>query len=325
MKILPLLLLLGLSTCIACAQAPAHITVAADGSAQYTSIQAAIDAVPDMRKAETVIFIKKGTYREKIVVPESKPMLTLVGEDAAQTIIVWNNYASKKNIFGEEMGTSGSATMYVFAPDFTAANLTIQNDAGPVGQAVALFAAADRMRLLGCRLLGHQDTLYTYKVGSRQYYFKCYIEGTTDFIFGAATAYFDSCTLYGKQGGHYYTAASTPEHMAYGYVFSHCQFTGNAPQATYYLGRPWRPYAKTALLNCQLDAQVKPEGWHNWNKQDAERTSYYAEYKSQGHGSAPGQRVAWAKTISDAEALLYTPQSVFHNWAVHVHYPHFKP
>ncbi len=288
--------------------------VAKDGTGQFTTLQAAINAVPDMRKTPTAIYIKNGVYEEKIVIPESKQMLTLVGESTEATIISWNDYASKKSLLGDEMGTSGSATMYIYSTNFTAHNLTIRNTAGPVGQAVALFVAGDKARFYNCRLLGHQDTLYTFSAQSRQYYFKCYIEGTTDFIFGASTAFFDSCTIYGKNGGQYFTAASTPEINPYGYVFRGCHFTGDT-NTRYFLGRPWRPYAKTVLIDCQLDSLVRPEGWHNWNKPDAERTTFYAEYNNNGQGATRDKRVSWMHHLTVLQAKLYTPEVIFHDWA----------
>lgn len=126
-----------------------------------------------------------------------------MGEDVAKVILTFDDYASKKNRFGEEIGTSGSASFFIYADNFTAEQITFQNSAGPVGQAVAVRVASDRVRFINCKFLGFQDTLYTYGNGaaSRQYYRDCYIEGTTDFIFGAATAVFDRCRIYGKKAG----------------------------------------------------------------------------------------------------------------------------
>ena len=177
--------------------------VAQDGSGDFTKVQQAIDAVPDFRNNETVIYIRNGTYKEKLVLATSKTNVTFIGEDAEETIITYDDYASRKNRFGEELGTTGSSGFFVFGDDFTARNITFQNTAGPVGQAVAIRITGDRAVFENCRFLGFQDTLYTRGDESRQYYKDCYIEGTTDFIFGASTAVFENCEIHSKKGGHY--------------------------------------------------------------------------------------------------------------------------
>jgi pectinesterase len=160
------------------------MVVAADGSGNYKTVQEAINAVPDFRKVTTTIYIKNGTYKEKLNLSSSKQFIKLIGESVTNTILTYDDWAQKKNIFGEEKGTSGSASFYIYGNSFTAENITFQNTAGPVGQAVALFVAGDKAKFINCRMLGFQDTLYTYGYASRQYYYKCYIEGTVDFIFG---------------------------------------------------------------------------------------------------------------------------------------------
>ena len=288
--------------------------VAKDGSGDYTSVQEAINAVPDFRKNQTSIFIKKGVYKEKLTLPASKTNVKFVGEDVKTTILTYDDYASKKNRFGEEMGTTGSTSFYVFGDDFTAENITFENSSGPVGQAVAVRIDGDKVMFRNCRFLGFQDTLYPHGEKSRQYYKDCYIEGTTDFIFGWSTAVFDNCEIYSKKGGNYITAASTLPETAYGFVFLNCRLTGDAPASSVYLGRPWRPYAKTVFLNCYLGNHIKPEGWHNWNKPDAEKTSYYAEYNSKGPGANPGNRVNWAHHLPREEAQKYTLEQIFGDW-----------
>ncbi|MDX5436958.1 MAG: pectinesterase family protein [Pontibacter sp.] len=288
--------------------------VAKDGSGDYTSVQEAINAVPDFRKNQTCIFIKKGVYKEKLTLPASKTNVRFVGEDVKVTILTYDDYASKKNRFGEEMGTTGSTSFYVFGDDFTAENITFENSSGPVGQAVAVRVDGDKVMFRNCRFLGFQDTLYPHGEKSRQYYKDCYIEGTTDFIFGWSTAVFDNCEIYSKKGGNYITAASTLPETAYGFVFMNCRLTGDAPANSVYLGRPWRPYAKTVFLNCYLGNHIKPEGWHNWNKPEAEKTSYYAEYNSKGPGANPGNRVNWAHQLTKEEAQKYTLQQIFGDW-----------
>ncbi|WP_139924137.1 pectinesterase family protein [Hymenobacter sp. DG01] len=287
--------------------------VAQDGSGQFRTVQEAFNAVPDFRKKVTTIFIKKGVYKEKLILAGSKHFVKIVGEDREKTILTYDDYNQKKNIFGEDKGTSGSASCYIYGPDFTAENLTFQNSSGPVGQAVAMWVAGDKARFRNCRFLGFQDTLYTYGYGSRQYYEDCYIEGTVDFIFGSSTAWFERCTIFCKTGG-FVTAASTPDSTRYGYVFNQCRLTGDAPAGSFYLGRPWRPYAKTVFLRCELGKLIKSEGWDHWDKESNQQTARYAEYQSRGPGAAPKQRVAWARQLSDAEASQYALPTVLRGW-----------
>jgi pectinesterase len=292
---------------------PYDFIVAADGSGDFRTIREAIDAVPPLRKKRTVILIRRGTYREKLVLPPTATNVTFVGEDALQTIITFDDYASRKNRFGEEMGTSASSTFFVFGDGFEARNLTFENAAGPVGQAVAVRVDGDRVRFENCRFLGFQDTLYPHGKASRQYYRNCYIEGTVDFIFGWSTAVFDSCTLFCKAEG-YVTAASTEEQTPFGFVFRHCAITGSAAPGSFYLGRPWRPFAKVAFIDCTLSDVIRREGWHNWDKADNERTAFFAEYQSVGPGAEPAQRVPWSHQLTAVEAGRYTLDSIFGDW-----------
>lgn len=287
--------------------------VAKDGSGDFTTVQEAINSVPDFRKKETTIYIKNGVYKEKLILAESKSLVTFIGESRESTIISYDDYNQKKNVFGEDKGTSGSSGFYIYGPGFSAENITFSNTAGPVGQAVAVFVAGDRAKFKNCRFLGFQDTLYTYGRESRQYYNHCYIEGTIDFIFGSSTAVFDSCTIFGKRGG-YYTAASTPENKKYGYVFLHCNITGDAPSNSFLLGRPWRPFAKTVYINCTLDKQVSPEGWSNWSNPSNEKTAYYAEYKNTGPGATTTKRVSWSHQLTDEEAKQYNLKNILSGW-----------
>lgn len=280
--------------------------VAQDGTGDFRTVQEAINAVPDYRKAgPTRIFIRRGTYKEKIVVAESKQQVVLVGEDAATTILTYDDYASKPNIFGENKGTSGSSSIYIYGPDFHARNITFANTAGPVGQAVAAFVSGDRAVFVGCRFLGHQDTLYTYGKQSRQYYKDCYIEGTVDFIFGASTAFFDRCEIHSVGGG-YLTAASTPQQTAYGYVFDHCRLTAAEGISKVKLGRPWRPYAKTVFVACQMGEHIDPVGWFNWGV-EKEKTAFYAEAGSTTPDGKPAdvsRRVAWSHQVAAADYAI---------------------
>jgi len=289
------------------------IIVAQDGSGDFTSVQEAIGAVPDMRRNRTFIFIKNGTYKEKLILPSTKTNVSFIGEDAEKTILTFDDYASKQNSFGEEIGTSGSASFFIYGEGFEARNITFENSAGPVGQAVAVRIDGDRVKFENCRFLGNQDTLYPHGKESRQYYKNCYIEGTVDFIFGWSTAVFDSCRIFCKRDG-YITAASTEEHKPYGFVFRNCSVEGSAPGNSVYLGRPWRPFAKTVFIECELGALVRAEGWHNWRDPEKEKTAYYAEYSNSGPGYQPEKRVPWAHILSAAEAEQYSLKAIFGDW-----------
>lgn len=290
-----------------------HFIVAADGTADFRTVQEAINAVPDFRKNETKIFIRKGTYKEKLVLPTSKTNVTFVGEDRDKTILTYDDFATKKNRFGEEVGTTGSTSFFVFGDSFRAENITFENSSGPVGQAVAVRVDGDMVAFINCSFLGFQDTLYPHGEKSRQYYRDCLIEGTVDFIFGWSTAVFDRCTIVCKDHG-FVTAPSTNEGVAYGFVFLDCRITGNAPESSFYLGRPWRPFGKSAFLRCDLGSMIKPEGWHNWDKPEAEKNAFFAEYKNTGDGASIDQRVNWSHQLTDEEALLYTPENILGEW-----------
>jgi pectinesterase len=287
--------------------------VAADGSGNFKTVQEAIHAVPDFRNKTTIIFIKKGIYKEKLVLAASKKNVKFIGESLNETILTYDDYAQKKNAFGEEKGTSGSSSFYIYGEGFSAENITFENSSGPVGQAVAVWAGGDKLIFTNCRFLGFQDTLYTYGGSNRQYYKNCYIEGTVDFIFGASTAWFESCTIFCKKAG-YITAASTADTTKFGYVFNKCKIEGNAPANSFYLGRPWRPYAKVAYLNCELPDFIRPEGWNNWSKESNEKTAYYAEYKNTGKGADPKNRVNWSHQLTDETYKDYILENVFRGW-----------
>ncbi|MFL1013449.1 pectinesterase family protein [Flavisericum labens] len=292
-----------------------HFVVDPSGKGNFKTVQKAIDAVPDFRKTETKIFIKNGIYKEKLVLPASKTNVTFVGEDKNKTILTNDDYAQKHNTFGEEMGTTGSTSFFVFGDNFKAKNITFENSAGPIGQAVAVRVDGDKVIFENCRFLGNQDTLYLHGSNSRQYYRDCYIEGTVDFIFGWSTGYFENCEIFCKNNG-YVTAASTNQNTEYGFVFKNCKITGSADEATFYLGRPWRDYAQTVFIDCYMDHHIKPEGWHNWGKPHAEETTFYAEHNSYGPGASK-TRVNWAKKISRKDLSRFNKEKVLggtDNW-----------
>lgn len=293
------------------------LTVAKDGTGDFTTVQEAINAVSGTNNRRTVIFIKNGIYKEKLTLPATKTNVSFVGEDVNKVILTYDDYASKKNNQGREIGTTGSSSFFIYGDGFTAENITFENSAGPVGQAVAVRVSADRIRFKNCRFLGFQDTLYVHGAGakSRQYYQNCYIEGTTDFIFGAATVLFEKCTIFCKKGGSYITAANTPKEAAYGMVFFKCTITGENG-VCYYLGRPWGDFAKTVFVQSKLPAFIKPEGWHNWGRPAAEQTVQYAEYKNTGNGAATGKRAGWSRQLSKEEAGKYTMKNIFNGWNI---------
>ena len=286
--------------------ADCHYVVAQDGSGNFRTVQEAIDAVPDFRKQITRIYIRKGTYKEKLVVAPCKQHIALDGEDGA--VLTYDDYANKQNVFGENKGTSGSSSIYIYASDFYAENITFENTSGPVGQAVACFVAGDRVHFKRCRFLGFQDTLYTWGRNSRQYYEECYVEGTVDFIFGASTAVFDRCLIHSKSGG-YVTAPSTPQEAKYGYVFYDCKLTADAGlEGKVALSRPWRPYGQAVFVRCELGSHISPAGWDHWGKETNKETAFYAEYQNYGPGAAIDQRVSWSHQLPNLRG--YTIQEV---------------
>jgi len=282
-----------------------YIVVAADGTGEFTSVQEAVNSIRAYMSDTTFMFIKNGTYREKVVIPSWVTNLFMKGESVENTIITWNDHANIRN-----MGTFRTYTIWVQGAGFTAENITFENNAEMLGQAVAVHVDGDRAVFRRCRLLGNQDTLLTANQESRQYYEECYIEGTTDFIFGPATAWFEKCHIHSKKNS-YVTAASTVEGHEYGYIFNRCRLTAADSVTRVYLGRPWRPFAATLFLNCELGSHIVPEGWHNWDKPSNEQTARYAEYRSTGPGADPAARVSWSRQLSRREAKAVTVEKVF--------------
>lgn len=271
------------------------IVVAKDGSGQFTSLQEAIMSVRDYKPTRTTIFVKKGVYEEKIRIPANKCDITIIGEDAEKTIVTWNDYAAK-----DKMGTFKTWTMRIDGDGIRVENLTIRNTAGRVGQAVALHVEGDQCEFVNCLLLGDQDTLFTGKGGSRQYFRNCYIEGTTDFIFGPATVWFEKCNIMCKANS-YITAASTPAESRFGYIFNKCKISAASDVDKLYLGRPWRAYAYTLFVQCELPECIVPEGWHNWGRTENEKTARYAEYQNSGKGANTTKRATWSKQLTADE------------------------
>ena len=288
-----------------------EIVVAQDGTGDFNKIQDAIDAAKAFPDSRITIRIKNGVYHEKITVPECNNLLSLIGEDASQTIIIWEDYFDKIN--RGRNSTFYTWTLRIDADDFYAENLTVINAAGEVGQAVALHVTGDRCVFKNCNFLGNQDTVYLTGENSNHYFSGCKITGTTDFIFGSATAFFSQCEIVSKANS-YITAASTPKGKAFGFVFSMCKLIAEEEVELAYLGRPWRIHAKTVFLNCELGKHIANEGWHDWNKPEAQTTTFYAEYKNTGVGSPICSRVSWSHQLTDEEAKQYLPENVLGNW-----------
>ncbi len=283
------------------------LTVAQDGSGDFTKIQDAVYATPSFPYQKVTIFIKNGTYNEKVRIPEWNNNLILLGESKENTIITFDDNFSKINL--GRNSTFYTSTLLVEADDFSASNLTIKNASGDKGQAIALSVTGNRVKITNCNILGNQDTLYLSGKNAKQYFKDCYIEGTTDFIFGGATALFENCTIHSIKSS-YLTAASTPEGIPYGFVFKNCKLTAEPSANAVYLGRPWRIYAKTVFINCELGKQIKPEGWENWSKPDAEKNSFYAEYNNSGEGFQPKKRVSWSHQLTKKEADTYSIENI---------------
>ncbi|WP_035657103.1 pectinesterase family protein [Flavobacterium seoulense] len=281
------------------------ITVALDGSGDYKSIQEAITACGAFPADQKTIFIKNGIYKEKVLIDSFHSNISLVGESTEKTIITYDNYAGQAGI-----GTFTSYTLKVLGNNIKIENLTIENSSGRVGQAVALHVEGDYFIANNCKVLGNQDTLYAAGENSRQYYTDCLIEGTTDFIFGSATAIFSKCNIHSKANS-YITAANTAKETQFGYVFFKCTLTADPNIDKVYLGRPWREFANVAFINCFLGKHIRSEGWHNWDKPEREKTAFFAEYGNYGPGSETGKRVKWFQLLSKSKLKEFTVKNIF--------------
>ncbi len=282
-------------------------TVAKDGTGDYKYIQEAIDAMRAYPLASITLYIKNGVYTEKIELPANNTDVTFIGESVEKTIISFNDYSGR----GKHT-TFTSFTAKISGNRFTAQNITFANTAGTVGQALALYVDADKAAFINCRFLGNQDTIFAAGEYARQLFRDCYIEGTTDFIFGPSTAVFQNCTIRAKSDS-YITAASTTAGKKFGYVFLDCKVVADSAVTKLFLGRPWRAHARTVFIRCELPKQITPEAWNNWGNLQNELTVLYAEYKSSGEGAAPKGRATWSKQLAEKEAKEYTPGNIFSN------------
>lgn len=290
------------------------LVVAQDGTGNYKTVQEALNAVPSQNKNHFIIHIKKGIYKEVITVDATKNFITLIGEDAKNTIITFNNHAGTKAANGDTLNTWTSATAFIYGNDFHAENLTFENNAGfSAGQAVAVRVEGNRSSFLHCRFIGNQDVLFLSGSGVKQYFRECYIEGTTDFIFGASTAVFKDCLIHSKKNSHV-TAASTNSIIPFGFVFFNCKLTADSNVTKVSLGRPWAPTASVTYINCWLGSHIIPEGWNNWKNPANEATARFSEYKSMGPGANPSQRVKWSRQLNDEEVKRYSLKNILGDW-----------
>ena len=310
-KVLGLLLLLVAVSGTWAQERQDTIVVSRDGTGNFRTLQEAIESARAFMDYTVTIYVRNGVYKEKVIVPSWVENIDIIGEDRDKTIITYDDHA---NI--NKMGTFRTYTVKVEGSDITFKNLTIENNAAQLGQAVALHTEGDRLKFINCRILGNQDTIYTGAKFTRLYFKDCYIDGTTDFIFGPSTALFENCIIHSKRNS-YVTAASTPKEAKYGYVFKHCKLTAEPGVDKVYLGRPWRPYAYTLFIECELGKHIVLAGWHNWGKQSNEETARYMEYKNTGEGANASERVAWSKQLTKKEAEAVTVDAIFRtqsNW-----------
>ena len=301
-----------------------ELSVAQDGSGDFKTIQEAINKVRDHAEFRVLITVKPGIYNEKVVIPSFKRNIALKGLDKDKTVISYNDYSGKPfrgiDVTGDtKFSTYTSYTLFIQGNDCSVENLTIENTAGKVGQAVALNTEGDRVVVKNCSILGNQDTLYLAKGGTRNYFENCYINGTTDFIFGAATAYFYNCTIESLTNS-YVTAASTTQQDGYGFVFVDCKLIAKDETVNkVFLGRPWRPYAKTVFINTEMGSHILPEGWNAWkgdkNFPDKEKTVFYGEYGCKGAGAKDlSARASWSHQLKKSELKKYDLVKVLNGW-----------
>jgi pectinesterase len=302
-----------LFTCLtACGQKT--YVVAANGNGDYRTIQAALDAVPEGNNQPLTIFVRKGIYHEVVIVDATKNFIHLVGEDRDHTKISFNNHAGTRLPNGDTLNTWTCATAFIYGNDFRAENITFENNAGfTAGQAVALRVEGNRAAFINCTMTGNQDVLFLSGSGVKQYFRGCTIEGTTDFIFGAATAVFRNCLIRSKKNSHV-TAASTNSIIPYGFVFFNCRLVADSNINKVSLGRPWSPTASVTYINCWLGSHIIPEGWNNWKNPANEATARYAEYNSAGPGANPSARVPWSKQLTEEEVKKFTLSRIFGQW-----------
>lgn len=326
-----LVFLLTLITSLVCSVSAASkydnadtLIVAQDGTGHFRTVGDAVHQLLPFRDYHKVVLIRKGIYHEKVELTSTLTNVELLGEDRDSTIITFDDNAQKKHpLTGRKLGTFGSYTLKVQGRGITLRNLTIANPTEKHTQAVALHTDGDLLTFVNCRFLGFVDTIYTGTIGSRLYFYQCYIEGTLDFVFGPATAWFEQCEMYSKSN-EYATAASTPAYQPYGYVFNRCRLTAADGVNHVFLGRPWRSDAAyTVLMNCHLGAHIVKAGWHDWGRKGVAEHVRYMEYRNEGPGADTSGRVSWSRQLSDAEAKAITPEAVLGDMARSLPYTHY--
>lgn len=282
---------------------PTELVVSPDGTGTHRTLSEALAAAPTgTPENPTVIRVRPGTYREVVYIQREKRYIRLIGEDPATTKVVFGLYAALPGPDGKPLGTFRTPTATFDSDDMTVENLSFINDAGPKGQALAATVNGDRLVFRNCRFEGWQDTLFDNR--GRHFYQGCTITGTTDFIFGGGIGFFEDCQIISLGNG-YITAASTPQTQPYGFVFSKCVVSGGNDTVRTSLGRPWRDYAMTTWLECEMTSAITPSGWSEWGGR--ENTARYSEYRCFGPGADRTKRVAWARVLpgDEAEPMCY--------------------
>jgi len=276
-----------------------RVVVAADGTADFPTIQQAVDHAPLEGGGRLEIAIRPGVYHERVKIPQDRPRVSLIGlgDDPSAVVITYSMSAAAAG------GTFFSAVVEVQSEGFEAANLTIQNSFGPGSQAVALMIYSDRAIVHDVRLLGWQDTLYA--AAGRQYYEKCYIEGAVDFIFGDAQAVFENSEIHSVGDGYIAAESRKTPDGSQGFMFNKCKLTEGKVEKGVFLGRPWRPYSRVIYLDCWMDKHIRAQGWDNWSDAANEKTAWFGEYHSTGPGANAGARAEWAHELKEKDAAAF--------------------
>ena len=287
------------------------ITVDQSGAGDFTTVQAAVDSIPSVNLSPIEIYIAPGTYIEHVHVTSKKSYVSLIGADPSNTKISYNTPANDP-----DYDTWTSATVYFESSDFSIENLSIENSYGVGIQTLAFSTYGRRGQFKNVWFLSNQDTLLLYN--GPFYLINCRVEGTTDFMYGNGTAWFENCEIYSRTGN-YLTASNCDISIPYGFVYNHCQLTRatSLGDNSVYLGRPWGPYASITYLNCWMDAHIRPEGWHDWSDPTKRETCRYSEYNSLGPGGDMSNRVSWpgVHILSDQEALEFSMPNILGTWS----------
>ncbi|XP_058748405.1 probable pectinesterase/pectinesterase inhibitor 20 isoform X2 [Vicia villosa] len=291
------------------------VVVSQDGSGNFSTINEAIAAAPNNTVASDgyfLIFITEGVYQEYVSIDKKKKYLMLVGEGINKTVITGNH-----NVV-DGFTTFNSATFAVVGQGFVGVNITFRNTAGPgKHQAVAMRSGADMSTFYRCSFEGYQDTLYTHSL--RQFYRECDIYGTVDFIFGNAAVVLQNCNIYPRLplNGQFNTITAqgrtdpnqnTGTSIQNATIKAADDLAPNVGTVETYLGRPWKNYSRTVVMQSSMDSFINPSGWHIWDGDFALSTLYYAEYDNRGGGSSTANRVTWSgyHVIDASDAANFT-------------------